>query len=143
MFIAPLKPWSDTVPGSSDNVVLKYCELLDEFIRFLAHQTTVDRPAPGLGLTYAETIGTLYLIKEEGGLEIEFRAAQDRVLAAIARYQEEVTAGPRPEFEKREEDQDPDFDLIRPAPAGIGAPSGGGDFQLDAVQAPELDRSGR
>lgn len=72
---------------------------LDEFVHFLGHTTTVERPAPGLGLSYGETVGALHQIWNQRYLKADFKAEQDRILAAIARHEEESGVVERPEFE--------------------------------------------
>ena len=72
---------------------------LSEFIPFLGHQTTIEKPYPGLGLTYGETIGALHQLWRAGYIKSDFKAEQDRVLAAILRSQKEDEQVIRPEFE--------------------------------------------
>jgi hypothetical protein len=77
---------------------------LSEFIPFLGHQTTVEKPYPGLGLSYGETIGALHQLWRAGYIRSDFKAEQDRVLAAILRSQKEDEQVIRPEFESDEDD---------------------------------------
>lgn len=72
---------------------------LDEFISFLGHTTTVEKPKPGLGLTYGETVGALHQIWRQKYIQADFKAEQDRILAAILMQQETSTVE-RPEFEE-------------------------------------------
>lgn len=76
---------------------------LDEFIRFLGHTTTVERPEQGLGLSYGETVGAIYQLWRDDYINADFKAEQDRILAAI--MQEEATPGAqaRPEFSDDDE----------------------------------------
>lgn len=72
-----------------------------------------DDERPGLGLTYAETIGALYELRRQGVLGMDFRAEQDRVQAAILRQLGERGAlGDRPDFaeESAEDDSEGAFD---------------------------------
>ena len=62
---------------------------LSEFLPFLGHRTTVEKPYPGLGLSYGETIGAVHQLWRAGYLKADFKAEQDRVLAAIIRSQKE------------------------------------------------------
>jgi hypothetical protein len=71
---------------------------LDEFIAFLGHTTTVEKPAPGLGLSYGETVGAVHQIWRQKYIKADFRAEQDRILAAILRQEEEQEVTERPEF---------------------------------------------
>ncbi|MFM7259195.1 MAG: flagellar basal body P-ring protein FlgI [bacterium] len=77
---------------------------LSEFIPFLGHQTTVEKPYPGLWLSYGETIGALHQLWRAGYIKTDFKAEQDRVLAAIIRSQKEDAQVVRPEFEPDEDD---------------------------------------
>jgi hypothetical protein len=73
---------------------------IPEFIPFLGHQTTIERPAPGLGLTYSETIGALHQLWRKGYMgRTDFKAEQDRILAAIIRSQKPEEVLERPEFD--------------------------------------------
>ncbi len=72
---------------------------LSEFIPFLGHQTTIEKPYPGLGLSYGETIGALHQLWRAGYIKSDFKAEQDRVLASILRSQKEDEQVIRPEFE--------------------------------------------
>lgn len=72
---------------------------LTAFIPFLGHQTTVERPMPGLGLTYSETIGSIHQLWRQGYLKADFKAEQDRILAAIIRSQRPDEILERPEFD--------------------------------------------
>ncbi|MDZ4756411.1 MAG: flagellar basal body P-ring protein FlgI, partial [Phycisphaerae bacterium] len=72
---------------------------LTEFIPFLGHQTTIEKPAMGLGLTYSETIGALHQLWKKSYLKADFKAEQDRILASIIRSQKPEEALERPEFD--------------------------------------------
>ena len=78
------------------------------FVPFLGHQTTIEKPEPGIGLTYAETVGALYQIWRQGSIKADFKAEQDRILAAILDQREEDETTERPEF------SDPDFADLNP-----------------------------
>jgi flagellar basal body P-ring protein FlgI len=82
---------------------------LEEFVQFLGHETTIEQPDPGLGLSYGETVGALYRIWREEGIQADFKAEQDRVLAAIIRQQQQQTG-----TEERPEFGDPDYDYLQP-----------------------------
>ncbi len=103
---------------------------LSEFIRFLGHQPTVDRPEPGLGLSYGETVGALYQMWQQESLALDFKSQQDRVLAAILSQQATLTRTDRPEF------GDPDFDFLQPA--GDEPPPDGSGRLPDADPEPPL-----
>lgn len=72
---------------------------VSEFLPFLGHKTTVEKPFPGLGLSYGETIGAIHQLWRAGYLKADFKAEQDRVLAAIIRSQKEEEMIIRPEFD--------------------------------------------
>jgi hypothetical protein len=72
---------------------------LADLIPFFGHQTTIEQPEPGLGLTYSETIGALHQLWKQGYLKADFKAEQDRILAAIIRSQRPEEAVERPEFD--------------------------------------------
>jgi hypothetical protein len=76
---------------------------LSEFIPFLGHKTTIEKPFPGIGLSYGETIGALHQMWRAGYLKADFKAEQDRVLAAIIRSQREDDMVIRPDFEPEAE----------------------------------------
>jgi len=107
---------------SNERLIEQIDARLEPFIQFLGHQTTIEQPQPGLGLSYAETVGVLYRIWREKGIDADFKAEQDRVLAAIIRQQQQQTG-----LEERPEFGDPDFDYLQPeAPpieSGEEAPS--------------------
>ena len=83
---------------------------LADFIVFLGHKTTIDRPASGLGLSYGETVGALYEIWRQESIDVDFKSQQDRVLAAILRSQMGRTFVERPEF------SDPNIEDPEPMP---------------------------
>ncbi|MFM7052634.1 MAG: flagellar basal body P-ring protein FlgI, partial [Planctomycetota bacterium] len=104
---------------------------LSEFIPFLGHKTTVEKPYPGIGLSYGETIGAIHQLWRAGYIKADFKAEQDRVLAAILRSQQEDEQVVRPDF-------DPE---TAPPPSN---PSGASD--LATVEPPppvEVPTSGR
>jgi flagellar basal body P-ring protein FlgI len=77
---------------------------LPEFVRFLGHTSTVERPEAGLGLSYGETVGALFQIWSNQYIIADFKADQDRILAAIMREEQESTVVDRPEFSDPESD---------------------------------------
>jgi len=81
-------------------VVLRAKPDLREFVMFLAHKTSVEEPAPGLNLTYSETVNALHHIWQQRYIKADFKLEQDRILAAIRRIEGEhdVAAPDRPEF---------------------------------------------
>jgi hypothetical protein len=85
-------------PGADQGIILQAEASLAEFVHFLGHTTTVENPAPGLGMSYGEAVGVVYHIWRQKFLQADFKAEQDRILAAIARLQEQTDIIERPEF---------------------------------------------
>ncbi|MEE2907743.1 MAG: flagellar basal body P-ring protein FlgI [Planctomycetota bacterium] len=76
---------------------------IPSFTRFLAHEPTPEDPSPGLGMSYAQTVGALHRIWRKQFIQADFKVEQDRILAEIRR------AGMMDDYEVR-----PDFDPIEP-----------------------------
>jgi len=93
-----------------------------EFVRFLGHRTKIESPGPGLGMTYGQTIGVLYHLVRDGCLRAEFKADQDRVLAAINRRRDDRGVGERPEFEAVPETERPEESGFIPMPQSPETP---------------------
>lgn len=129
-------------PGARQPMIETISANLDQFIEYLAHTSTATAPEPGLGLSYGHTIGAIYQIYSQGYIKADFKAEQDRILAAIMDFQRESTVKERPEF------ADPDFDIIRPeaAPDGSTGSTTGGTMQpvptAAAEQAPGASAAG-
>jgi hypothetical protein len=83
---------------------------LNEFIRFLGHTTTVERPESGLGLSYGETVGLIYQICRSEYVKADFKAQQDRIQATITAIQDDEELLERPDF------ADSDLDRFLPNP---------------------------
>lgn len=91
-------------PGSGMEARVDKCSLkLHELIRFFGHTKTTDRPAPGAGMTYSQTIGAIYALSSEGAIPASFKVEQDRIIAAIAKAGQEAERTDRPEFIEDEE----------------------------------------
>jgi len=86
---------------------------LPRFIHFLGQQTSPEQPEPGLGLTYAQTVGAIHQIWRQGLIHADFRAEQDRILAAIMDEEQDMDIGARPEFIA---DAEPDAEAETPQP---------------------------
>ena len=71
---------------------------LPDFIAFLGHKTTPEEPQAGLGFTYAQTVGAIHQIWRKGLIHADFKAEQDRILAAILDTQRDMDVAARPEF---------------------------------------------
>lgn len=112
-------------PSDINAVIHRVPATLSDFVHFLGHTTTIERPAPGLGLSYSETVGALYQIWSQRYIKADFKAEQDRILAAIMRYEEESTVLERPEFSELDSSEPavgfdsaaPTSDLERLAPS--------------------------
>lgn len=101
---------------------------LPQFTRFLGHRTSIDDPSPGLDLGYGETISAIHVLWRKGYLECDFKAEQDRVLAAILANESEEDRLPRPEFDTPADPtsfqparpgETPDEELAIPARSGL------------------------
>lgn len=102
---------------------------LGEFIPFLGHSTSIEQPAPGLGLSYSETVGVLWAMHQSRYLAADFRTEQDRIAQQI-REQEadgavyearpefnkllEETAPPESEYEKRRQEISDEEEFFAP-----------------------------
>lgn len=84
-----------------------------EFLEFLARTTTAEDPRPGLDLNYSETVGAIHALWAQGYLEADFKAEQDRLMAAIRRYGALEDTEERPEFDDPGDDRAP-LDLGEP-----------------------------
>jgi hypothetical protein len=123
---------SEGLPPLTDFVQPKVAEVA----RFLGHTTTVDRPAPGVGMSYSETIGALHEIWKKGYIKADFKAEQDRILASIVKADEDKPRDARPEYEEEEEaEQAPTAGAVRPTIAADPLKPAAG---LD-TQAPRRD----
>ncbi|MBX3355073.1 MAG: flagellar basal body P-ring protein FlgI [Phycisphaeraceae bacterium] len=78
--------------------------LVSDFVAYLGHRPSPESPEAGLGMSYSETIGALHEIWKAGYLgRTDFKAEQDRVLAAIIRREREQGDFDRPEFDDEED----------------------------------------
>ncbi len=82
------------LPAMIDKASTKVTELT----RFLGHSMDPAHPAPGLGMTFSQTIGALHALYAGGDLPMAFKIEQDRLVAAIAKVGEEEDREDRPEF---------------------------------------------
>ena len=86
---------TDGVPPQTDMVSPEVAEL----IAYMGHQSTIEAPAPGIGLSYGETIGAIHQLWRAGFISADFKAEQDRVLSAIRMAAQEEEEEDRPEFD--------------------------------------------
>ncbi|MCH2144382.1 MAG: flagellar basal body P-ring protein FlgI [Phycisphaerales bacterium] len=97
---------------SSRATIILAPEELPDFITFLAHQTSVDDPSPGLDLGYGETISAIHELWRSGYVPADFKAEQDRVLAMIIANETDDERISRPEFDSP--DPPADYQPTRP-----------------------------
>lgn len=91
---------------------------LEDFVPFLGHQTTIESPSPGLGLSYSQTVGLIHSICKQGYIQAPFMAEQDRILAQILDRARSQRVDERPEF-----NEDPDFREIFVPQDGFPVPT--------------------
>jgi hypothetical protein len=99
---------------------------LESFVQFLAHKTTVEDPRPGLNLTYSETLGLLHQICRQRYIQADFKAEQDRLLAAIYEQERQSTVVERPEFASGGEPAPAEEAPFEGEPLSVADPSAGG-----------------
>jgi len=110
---------------------------LSDLAYFLGHTTDVDAPKPGLGLTYAQTVGAVHAIWSQDYIDADFKAEQDRILAEILDYAQDADVQDRPEF------ADPDFPWLQQQGEDQTPRPGEEDDQQPFIDpTPEDDRSG-
>ena len=89
---------------------------------------SVEDPSAGLDLGYGETISAVHELWRKGYIDADFKAEQDRVLAAIMANETEDQRVSRPEFDTLEvpDQYQPDrpsapntLDSARPARSGL------------------------
>ena len=85
-------------PNSLKGSITQASSNLYEFIFFLGHTSSVTDPRAGLGFSYGEVMGLIHQIWRQGYLKADFKAEQDRILAAIMRQQRDISEDQRPEF---------------------------------------------
>ena len=76
-----------------------------DFLETLARRTTAEDPRPGLNLSYSETVGAIHALWAQGYLPGDFKAEQDRLLAAIRRYGTLESFEERPDFDASDQDE--------------------------------------
>lgn len=92
---------------------------LPEFTQFLAHKPTPENPNPGLGMSYAQTVGALHQIWSKRFIKADFKVEQDRILAEIQRAGMMDDYEIRPDFEPKDEPPPPPSGgYLTPPPAG-------------------------
>lgn len=91
---------------------------VEELIEYFAHETTPERPAPGLDFSYSETVGALYEVVQGGGIDAIFVPEIDRLALELLRSTESGEIIFRPELSE-DEDWDPSsWETVDARPAG-------------------------
>jgi hypothetical protein len=70
---------------------------LPEFVRFLAHETTPERPEGGLDMTYSDVVGVLSALCASGSVGAPFATEQDRLKAQLLSAAASREGADRPE----------------------------------------------
>ncbi len=96
---------------------------LPELTRFLGHSMDPAHPAPGLGMSYSQTIGALHALFADGDLPGVFKVEQDRLVAAIAKVGQEAERDERPEFVEDEAPPDGGAAIALPGITPAGGPT--------------------
>jgi hypothetical protein len=94
-------------PDAPTGLIVRTEPELEKFAQFLGHKTSVEAPNPGLDLGYADAVGALHAIWRHKSINADFRAQQDRILAAILRQSREDNIEERPEFTDEPTQPDP------------------------------------
>src|SRR5690606_31932561 len=133
--------------GALQGSVVRVAPTLSSFARFLGHTTSIEEPGPGLGLSYGEAVGVLHQIWSQRYIKADFKADQDRILAAIMRQADEQNVPDRPEFSTTEGNDDQlgggsitgsVSDLGRLAPP-MAEPPGGWLSHPDEIASPQAN----
>ncbi len=85
---------------------------LPSFIIFLGHKPIPESPSRGLNLSYSRTVGVIHSLWREQYLlaaddsKVDFKAQQDRLLAAINQLTSSTAIEPRKNFDDMPEEED-------------------------------------
>lgn len=71
---------------------------LPTVIRFFAHKTTPEQPAPGLDFSYSDTVGAIYELVHGGGVDAVFVPQTDVLALALIRARDSGALEVRPEL---------------------------------------------
>jgi flagellar basal body P-ring protein FlgI len=88
---------------------------LASLVRFFAHKTTPEHPAPGLDFSYSDTVGALYELVHGGGVDAVFVPQTDVLALALLRARDAGALEVRPEL------ADEDAEPIEPLPIEAAA----------------------
>lgn len=83
---------------ATKGVISKVDPELKKFVPFLGRKTSSDLPSAGLDLSYSQTVGALHQMWSQRSIKADFKAEQDRLLAAILDNERASTVPDRPEF---------------------------------------------
>lgn len=113
---------------------------LAAIVRFMATTPTPEDPRPGLGLSYAETVGALYALNAAGATTGAFATERDRLLAGIAAASRSNVNRDRPETPE----QARELLLIEAQPAGVpGKPAQAAPPKIVPIPVPEKKKRSR
>lgn len=70
---------------------------LPEFVQFLAHDTTPEKPDAGLSMTYSDVVGVLSALVSQKALPAAFATEQDRLRSQLLAAAESRAGSERPE----------------------------------------------
>ncbi len=117
-----------------------------ELVDFLARRSTPEDPRPGLGMTYAEVVGTLHALHQEGATKAEFATERDRLLANLFEAARGAVTEERPETASDTEATffTPDLaPTLGDLPAGSTLPPASNEPRRLVVPIPPRDTGGR
>jgi len=100
-------------------------EQLAALLKYFAHTPTPENPEPGLGFSYSETVGALYEVHRQQGVDALFATEEDRLRAAVWDAAKVTMMEDRPEL--TEDSSDKMAKLYEPEPAQPAQPSAAGE----------------
>jgi hypothetical protein len=85
-----------------------------ELVRYLATKPSSDGYDSGLGLTYSQIVGVLYQIQKQNAVSAAFTTEENRLLAALASAENEISLTERPESEAKRDTNKSKVIVLRP-----------------------------
>lgn len=95
-----------------------------ELVRYLATKPSADGYEMGLGLTYSQIVGVLYQMQKQNAVTAAFTTEENRLLAALASAENEISLTERPENESKRDMTKSKVIVLRPG-AKSASESGG------------------